>query len=225
MIPTKLALRCFSRALVSFSPVSNAVLVQAVDGEVELLNGVDDVAVDISIQALQAVVHRPSVSRAPGSAVAAPLTSMVSPASCMDRMSCRVRRTRDSIIVSSRPEPDSPLLNRLERYLQVGYWPSPRIPCVVSPRDEHELVIQVPHRVVDGRGRHEHHSSIRLTAPDDIHQGAVAFRPWVAEVVGLVYQDDVVLVLVALQLGPEPLPFERAIAPPQCLRGWAATPW
>ena len=39
-------------------PCLNAVLVQAVDGEVEVLNGVDDVVVDVSVQALQAVVHR-----------------------------------------------------------------------------------------------------------------------------------------------------------------------
>ena len=58
MMPTKLALRLPQLCAGLLLPCLNAVLVQAVDGEVEVLDSVDDVVVDISIQALQAVIHR-----------------------------------------------------------------------------------------------------------------------------------------------------------------------
>ena len=127
--------------------------------------------------------------------------------------------------MSSKPELDSPFSIVWKATLRLGIGPRPAYQGVVSPRDEHELVIEVPDRVVDGRCCHQQHPLIGLAASNDLHEGAIALCPRVAEVVGLVNQDDVVLVLVALQLRVEPLPLDCRLLLLDVPQGWVAIPW
>ena len=115
-------------------PCLNAVFVQAIDGEVEVIDGVDDVVVDVAVQPLQAVVHclRYFVLRE-AQRLAIDLHRVprllhgpdVVPGPAYQGQHHGVQQARVGLS----------LLNRLESRLQIGYRPSPRVPCVVSPRD------------------------------------------------------------------------------------------
>ena len=112
-------------------PCLYAVFVQAINSEVDVLDGVNDVVVDVSVQALQAVVHRfrylvlREAQRLPVDLHGLPCllhgpNIVTGPA--YQRQHHGVKQAGVGF----------PLLNRLERRFEVGYWPSPCIPGVVS---------------------------------------------------------------------------------------------
>ncbi len=179
----------------------DAIRLQVVDREIQILDRFDDLLVDRSVQIAQAIRHRLR-NLVPG--------ELHRLATQLHRLPCFLQRAD---IVPRAPHQrkqhgiqqaraPAALLDGAECVAQIGDRPAPRIPGVVPSRDQAQLVIQIPGRVVDrGRGQQQHPFVRFGAAPDDLHRRLIAFRFRIAEVVRFVDQHHIEILQI-----PQPLP-------------------